>query len=259
MKCLDLEREKLILKDAETIAIRELAKKYNRSVSSMGQFLQRRRIKAPLADTRRMISTLNENFFSNYNELSCYWAGFIAADGCIYKNKLSIKLSINDVNHLKTFAKQIGGYEVKIYDKECSLTINSPQIVNDLKNNFNIIPRKSLTMIYPHQIKLHNHFIRGYFDGDGCIFNASTKRTKFTSKPRYTILGTKDMLDNIKNYFDKTSKYTSKQRRNIYYISFYNNASEFYSFMYNHATIYLNRKKLKAEKLISAFNLFKFQ
>ena len=53
---------------------------------------------------------VNDDFFNNPNILNCYWAGFIAADGCIGRrnnNVLSIGLSSKDKQHLETFKNNI--------------------------------------------------------------------------------------------------------------------------------------------------------
>lgn len=52
---------------------------------------------------------VNENFFSLDTPESFYWAGFIAADGCILKNLkvLEIGLGIKDKKHLKKFKSAI--------------------------------------------------------------------------------------------------------------------------------------------------------
>jgi len=46
---------------------------------------------------------LNENSFSKITLESCYWAGFIAADGNIYNKYLSIELNNIDEKHLQKF------------------------------------------------------------------------------------------------------------------------------------------------------------
>lgn len=134
---------------------------------------------------------INENFFSTYTPQSCYWAGFIAADGCILKPKcgnpvLSLHLAKRDKGHLRLFLVAANSnYPVKIYKNRspkiyyyCSLQIRNKKLVDDLKINFNIISRKSLILKYPIQMpnKFNKYFIRGYFDGDGCICLNSDRR-----------------------------------------------------------------------------------
>ena len=136
----------------------------------------------------------NENYFAEKSLQACYWAGFIAADGWISekkvtrKNKLGIKLSIKDENHLIQFKDDIQ-YSGVIYkdlfkaafiaentkiteNKErVSLEITSQKICDDLENIFNVHPRKSLTHEPPVGLIKEQElaFIIGYLDGDGWI------------------------------------------------------------------------------------------
>ena len=44
----------------------------------------------------------NHHYFSTPNIKNNYWAGFIAADGCVNKKGITFHLSITDIEHLKT-------------------------------------------------------------------------------------------------------------------------------------------------------------
>jgi len=137
----------------------------------------------------------NELFFETFTAESCYWAGFIAADGCLYKNGLSINLQIGDIEHLCKFKKSLNFTgnvgDLRPKREACLIRINSKKIINDLIQNFNIIPKKSLTLKPPTKLpnNMIHHFIRGFLDGDGCYFTNSGER-------RYSIsaVGTYEML-----------------------------------------------------------------
>ena len=61
-------------------------------------------------------------------------------------------------------------------------------------------PRKSFILKYPDWLDkdLRSHFIRGYFEGDGCI--TRTARTSETIKSwDFNIISTKEMCEGIKN------------------------------------------------------------
>jgi hypothetical protein len=163
---------------------KELAKYFNITTKQIKDFLFTHGIRRSYTNKGRVI--FNENFFGKYNALSCYWAGFIAADGCISTRKnqkdkfLTINLQIKDRIHLKNFIKHINGYRLKIIErnstinnkifKYCSVILYNNKIVSDLKNNFNIIERKTLKLQFPDiPIKYYLDFIRGYIDGDGCL------------------------------------------------------------------------------------------
>lgn len=136
--------------------------------------------------------------FSIFTPEGCYWAGFIAADGCINNKEtyLRVELNIKDKPHLVKLSNYTKDQQPHIVDgtKECNLNgktwnaeycridINSVKIIKDLKDNFNITPAKSFTLQPPYKIpkNLVNHYIRGYFDGDGSIYwNKSHKHSVF--------------------------------------------------------------------------------
>lgn len=131
---------------------------------------------------------VDDFFFNIPNELNSYYAGFIAADGCICsrnrdKRTLKIGLSSKDSKWLKTFKEKIKSespiknrIQKKIYEIT-EISITSKQIVDDLKSNFNVVPRKSL-ILEPPFIKEQNlkyAFICGYIDGDDTIFLSKRK------------------------------------------------------------------------------------
>lgn len=158
--------------------------------------------------------SFNKSFFEHPNILNSYWAGFIAADGnlSIKKNNshvLRIKLSPKDLSHLLLFKETIK-YDGTLYvDKSSFFTdIGYPTITicaaqkyfKDLKENFNIVPNKTLTLEPPNLKSLENKlaFIVGYIDGDGCVY----KDGKYIG---IHVLGTKEVLEWMKDIFDLIS------------------------------------------------------
>lgn len=159
----------------------------------------------------------NINYFTIPNNENSYWAGFIAADGHILKNKKSIqiKVSLKDLNHLMTF-KNMCEYEgvIRTYDrtngylnnKYCALNIGAAeQWSNDLYNNFNILNgNKTFDLIFPRHLNNENKlsFIAGYIDGDGSISYYEENNKYILS----VVSGSKDILIGIKEYFDEKYK-----------------------------------------------------
>lgn len=131
-----------------------------------------------------IVDTTNHDFFSIPNIENSYWAGLIAADGYIYKNRVSIELTKDDSYLLDRFKENIN-YFGNIHERKSTrkdscnrkssriLTINSKKIVSDLKLNWNIIPKKSKVLAAPNNNNgcLDNYlsYLRGYIDGDGHI------------------------------------------------------------------------------------------
>lgn len=174
-----------------------LSGKFNVNRATIQRILIRNNI---LLRKKTPLLKYNVNFFKNFNENNCYWAGFIAADGCIRseRNALEIKLKSTDSNHLEKFLKEIESeYKVKYYKDYSAISINGEWFVNDLKSNFRIIPRKSLRLKFPRHIpsEFVSHFIRGYFDGDGSISGHPGKTIQIN------FVGTYNILNTFRKYF----------------------------------------------------------
>lgn len=222
--------------------------------------------------TKRRISRskyyCNHLFFSQVNEKSLYWAGFIAADGCVFKrnnNKtLIISLSERDVCHLDKLkndiefdgplAKSITKHSVsnsKWNDSiKRSICISSARIFNDLQT-YNICPNKTKIYTFPEWLQNHplvNHFMRGYVDGDGSYF-----LDKSRDRICFELRGTKEFLDVYKSILDQNIKITNSNKvttpDSTSKIKYYGNntVASLYEFLYKDATVYLDRKKNIAE------------
>jgi hypothetical protein len=155
----------------------------------------------------------NKEYFSDPNVENSYYAGLIAADGCVGDNgHVMISLQESDRTVLEAFAQAIN-YDGPIACKKNGVSksgetlfatkidiSNNRQWEKDLKKHWNITPRKSITLQPPNlkDKKLIRSFIVGYIDGDGCIM-----RDKSRNRLILTIAGTQDLLKWIKKQFDK--------------------------------------------------------
>lgn len=195
----------------------------------------------------------NESYFESINcEEKAYWLGFLMADGCIYAGtdgysyRLQINLKLSDKCHLERFQEAIMS-SYKIQEKYirgsgvCLLKINSTQMCKDLISH-GVTPRKSLVCSDPKlQKELIPHFIRGYFDGDGCITHDAKGRWTFS------FAGGEKMLLFLQNELHcKTSIYKIKHSKTM---SLEAGSKEslvyFYKYIYSDASIFLERKKKK--------------
>jgi hypothetical protein len=135
--------------------------------------LRRRGATRPTGGVRKY--SLDENFFSTVDPVRAYWAGFLAADGCVYKNRVVIGLHPQDedmLEKLKVAAKlqnpiakrrNSSGHEYVYLEVSCA------QWVQDLLKRYKITPHKSQTLEPPDlpTEELRWAYVRGYFDGDG--------------------------------------------------------------------------------------------
>lgn len=122
----------------------------------------------------------NHNFFNNIEtEIQAYLLGFFAGDGHIEKRKdydsysLKILLNKKDRYILELFNKYIGNNQYSIQELKSgarAISITSNQIGLDLyKLGYDNRKTYTCTKLPVIPKKLMRHFIRGYFDADGCI------------------------------------------------------------------------------------------
>jgi hypothetical protein len=215
----------------------------------------------------------NENFFNEETESAYYFAGFLAADGCLFKKKgesYEVKLTLKDTDKdiLFKFKQSINSdapvIETKrlcrVFTRYFNITtaqfrIASKIVFNNLKQKFQLTPRKSLTLKFPIKLKnneLIRHFIRGYFDGDGSIYINHTDKKSGIKHMRISIVGTKHMLENIRYVLMREciiKKGTIIKINNIYELRYGGNNIVYaiYKYLYKDATLFLERKKLKFE------------
>lgn len=122
---------------------------------------------------------INANVFKGCDTPeTAYWIGFLMADGSIRQNKnnytLRLGLSGKDINHLMKFqafietTAPIFTYKYRNYTK-VTLEIHGKELIYSLKK-YGLAPRKTgKEQIKNIPKKYHSDFIRGYFDGDGCL------------------------------------------------------------------------------------------
>lgn len=200
--------------------------------------------------------THDDNAFSRDTEESFYWAGFLAADGCIKERGnstkiLSVALAKRDEKHLFKLKQFLSAEEpVSTYnDNSVELHVVSKYIAKDLLR-FNITPRKSNTYTFPEIAKNHKlvrHFMRGYFDGDGGLaMYTDTKRGRKIAQARISVRGTYEFLEIFREKLtDLSMKRNKIQLSNGTHMIGYSgniNAQKMFNYLYGNSSIYLDRK-----------------
>lgn len=207
---------------------------------------------------------VDESFFNVIdNELKAYWLGFLIADGCISKSAGDLRafhfnLQRRDGDMVRLLARAIG-FSGKIRDfihkkngKEylkTGIDLNNKIFCNSLLalgwNEFKKHDNPTLLKrIPPHLI---HHFIRGFFDGDGCV-----SRTKKRKAYYFTFAGSHDCLAAIEDIIVNAlgfKKKGPKKSKNCasYRISWNGNlqVSRFADWLYRGATTWMPRKRAK--------------
>lgn len=129
-----------------------------------------------------------ETFFDIWNPDMAYVLGYFAADGSMYQNKRGscyIAFTSTDrdliaqVKNIMKVSNRIEVYQAKEKPNQklrYTLQIGSKSIFGKLLK-LGFTPNKSLTLKFPPvSDDLIGHFLRGYFDGDGCASFVYYKR-----------------------------------------------------------------------------------
>ena len=205
----------------------------------------------------------NEHIFDSIDtEEKAYWLGFIFADGNIRTVKnfdkkseygFQITLKKSDSEHLLKFNqfmrhKKDNRHYHNTKSPTCSWYVTNQHLWETL-NSYGCTPNKSLTLKFPDKNIFKNeslirHFIRGYFDGDGCF---SQDKIKFGFTPRLSLLGTKEFVIKLNNICGYNGTVTQKFGKHTYYQLRFNTNSSllFMEYLYNDCSVYLDRKYLK--------------
>lgn len=195
----------------------------------------------------------NKDAFSDLtDEHTVYFLGLLYADGNI-TDKNAVQIELIDLELIKKF-KCYMQTDKPIYHRTRNNTITeshaftfSNQIIGRRLNDLGIVPRKSLILSFPDiPEKSVSHFIRGYFDGDGCISIIEGKTTK---RLRFCLIGTLDMLSKIQEILicklgiNKTK--LIQKNLNVYelHIKKQYDVKLIRNFLYQNSSVFLSRKK----------------
>lgn len=161
---------------------------------------------------------IDHDYFKKANPNMYYIIGFIAADGCIYNNSCCITLHNKDISILEFIKNEIKytgkirrftqrtAYTQNEVQEYIDLRFSSKEIKNDLKK-YGIIPRKTMIYKIPENIPKEyiNHYIRGYFDGDGsCCYQ---KNKEGYDKLYFRFRGTEDFCKRLKKIYSDVNQY----------------------------------------------------
>jgi len=117
------------------------------------------------------IRSVNRSYFKTWSPNMAYILGYIASDGCLHSHDTGISIVSKDKDILDTISDElestycVGPHSANAYH----IQIYSSEIYADLIA-LGLTPRKSLTLKHPSVPSEYlPHFIRGIFDGDGCV------------------------------------------------------------------------------------------
>lgn len=257
-----LETELEIVKDYNNgIAKTALCIKYKIADERIRKILLKHNVKIRNLSESHTIYKFDINFFKKIDsEEKAYFLGFLYADGNIHGNMMQLVLHPKDENILIKF-KDIIKYEGEIRNDRGyrRLNICNAELSSDLIK-LGCIPQKTFKLKFPtpEQVPNHliRHFMRGYFDGDGCITYHFKKNTEKVIQWKVDVISCFDFITEYKNNFTKFTNidkvYLRKEPRRekpIYIMTTMAQTNKrllkIFDFFYKDATVFLERKRNK--------------
>ena len=247
---------------------KDIADKYGCGINTVFRAMVRKGIsrsvgEAILLKTVAKHSDSDRYFDDLNNEGASYFLGLIVSDGCIVvrdggrQQTLGLVLQEKDGYMVEYLANILGRNVYTCYPKGSDQTaigvhIGSNYLVNRLRS-YNITERKStdghIETAFQHiPSNMVHHYIRGIIDGDGCISN--TKCYSISVCGNYY-----DLLD-IANVFSSIECRKLLPRKisdNLYEVKWASigDIKKIIKYLYLDATIYLERKKQKADEILN--------
>lgn len=211
----------------------------------------------------------NDDYFKVQTPNMAYILGFIASDGNIAKkeNCITIELAERDTEVLEQIRAETQSQRpIKHYTKNstqqktCKFAVWSSEWKKDLAH-YNILPNKTFILKPPYflQSKYYIDYIKGYFDGDGTIYQRQDDERvcfEIAGASKEVIYWIRNVL--INQYYVETNEISTSILDNgtvMYrlYTSNKNSIKQLYNLFYKNSScnLSLQRKKNKFTNLIN--------
>ena len=163
------------------ISKNKLRLKYNISESVIKRILKENNIPIrQVQEANKRKYNINDDYFDIQSSNMAYILGFWAADGNVSatENRLDLELQSKDVEILEKISRELNNERpIKTYECQNGYTKNKLLFwsakIKKVFAEYGIVPNKTYSKDFHAPYKLDKKywidFIRGFFDGDGCI------------------------------------------------------------------------------------------
>jgi hypothetical protein len=249
----DKEIEDQIIADYNNnISSEKLAEKYNMNPTTICRIVKRNEGEIKGASFFNRKYQLNEDLINEIDtQEKAYFLGFMFADGNVSKSEhaMNICLHHQDRDVLNKFSNIIFNnidedhFSYADDGKYVNFHVYSAKFVSNLIKH-GCMNCKTFKVSFPKTVPEHllSHFLRGLFDGDGCLSIGK-------SKSIICLTGFKPFLEEVKEYLIKTisvfviiSDYNDKTNVSDMIIGRNLDMLKMLDYLYKDATIYLDRK-----------------
>lgn len=243
----------------------DICRRAGLSLDELNRFVTDHQILLPRTGNRQHY--VDDAFFSTIDtEPKAYWLGFLYADGCLsqraYEYTVRLSLQGSDAEHVHRLRDALRAehpvkmqrstfeYQGKTKPRVAAgLVISSKGLWSDLKK-LGCTPAKTFTLRWPTEEQVPSrflhHFIRGYFDGDGCMWiskHTHERTASFVSSTPFV-----EELDRVLKWrYGVVKTYTREHHATpgVSYLSIkrYSDILTLRDCLYASATVWLPRKR----------------
>lgn len=265
------EKQDIIADYKNNISLRELEKKYHHTRLRISRWLESIGVKTTKGNHYRKYFH-DEDFFEIIDtEEKAYWLGFMFADGYIVNNKnrygqdkFGISVAEDSADVIEKFKASLKATNPILYDYSGNkygkqtlhkLVLCSQKTVNDLINK-GCVKQKTLILEPPKHVPeaLIRHFLRGFFDGDGALCRCPKKDSTYIGF-NVSFTTTKSVAEWIYSIIKMGNVYKEERREYTWYWKLDGNQQviKFYHYLYDDATIWMDRKYNKFQELLEKY------
>jgi hypothetical protein len=214
---------------------------------------------------------VQSNYFANIqSEEQAYFLGLFFADGCNVtgNNEIRLQLQASDRSILDIFQTRLQPERPLLTSKRNGneyvlLVACHRNLSRDLRYH-GATEKKTTTLKFPDHLPQHlmQHFIRGHFDGDGCLYFRYQRDKKYPHNTylegRITIVGPPTFCHPLADYIESKlgfkPNFYPRYKSGIgeFVITGNKRIRQFLVWLYNDATIFLPRKYQKMQDFFAA-------
>lgn len=220
--------------------------------------------------------TLNQDFFKKWSPEMAYVLGFFAADGSMLRNNRGahfIEFTSTDRALIECVRRTVGSNHLIKSRERGGLCKTAFRLQIGSKGWFEDLMRLGLTQHKSNELKFPEmpekylgSFVRGYFDGDGCVYFKS-HFAKDRNKERWVFQtlftsGSRGFLETLLRELEicgvRGGRIATKSKSGYDLVFSWKDSLALYRLMYHTAKVadlYLPRKREKLEKAIQVLEL----
>lgn len=206
---------------------------------------------------------IDDTYFDTESSNMAYIMGFWAADGNVSstENRLDLELNSVDIEVLEKIRDELKSQRpIKIYQCQNGYTKNKllfwSSHIKKVFAEYGIVPNKTYSKDFHAPYKLKKEFwidyIRGFFDGDGCVKKANSLTFELNSINKQFLLDIKQfMLDYYNIKMEISIAHSRPNQKIMYRLYCYGEyAKQVYKILYTPNSLYLKRKFDRWQELL---------